>query len=114
MKGKLTALSAMAIVAVVALLFSACETDVAYGPCDFDPTIQGVCYAVGAGTKLSCIISDHPTCADRVCLSFQGSTSFCSQNCVNGQDLSCPRGGTCLPFIVQGENQFYCVAPELL
>ncbi len=103
-----------ALLLAVSFAVSSCETDVAYGPCDFDTTIQAVCYAPGAGTKLSCLVTDHPTCSERVCLSFQGSTSFCTQTCSGGGDSTCPRGGACLPFIVEGQNHFYCVAPELL
>jgi hypothetical protein len=94
------------------VLFLGCEPQVSYQGCAFDPLIDGACYDSGSGQLLSCVISNHPDCLDRICLSYQGSTAFCSSTCA--ADGDCARGGSCRSFKVGGGEEQYCVAPELL
>ncbi len=98
--------------ALSTLLFTGCEPQASYQSCAFDPQIDGACYESNSGQLLSCIISNHPDCADRICLSYQGSTAFCSATCTTDDD--CARGGGCRSFTVNRKIENYCVAPELL
>ena len=104
--------SLLSVLALSALFLLGCEPQASYQACAFDPQINGACYESGSGNLLSCVISNHPDCADRICLSYQGSTAFCSASCTT--DADCTRGGGCRSFNVNREIQNYCVAPELL
>ena len=91
----------------LAVLLAACETEVPYRECVFDSQLEKYCYESGSFGKLTCVADNHPDCVDRVCLSYQGSTYFCSQSCET--DADCPRDGCCALFL----NERYCVAAEL-
>jgi hypothetical protein len=93
--------------AALILLLSACETEVPYRECIFDSKLEEFCYETGSFGKLTCVADDHPDCVNRVCLSYQGSTYFCSQSCTT--DADCPRNGCCALFL----HDRYCVASEL-
>ena len=98
------------------LILTGCEPPISYGACDYDPNINGVCCPVNStchdsqpleGKKLSCVVDDHPDCAERVCVTYRGSSSFCSQECA--QDSDCPNNGCCVPYLVNDSNSMYCI-----
>jgi hypothetical protein len=101
---------------LVSVAISGCEPPISYGSCDFDPTINGVCCPVNSdchktlpleGKKLSCVVDNHPDCAERVCVTYRGSTSFCTQECT--QDSECPNQGCCVPYMVADTEISYCI-----
>ena len=93
---------------MVAAPLAGCEADTSYGACSVDNRIEAVCRP-GVGQRLSCVVADHPDCPDRVCLTFEGSSAFCTVGCDPALN-NCPSGGKCTPFL----QTYYCVAPGLL
>ena len=98
---------AFIIGAAIVFSISACEKDIPYRECVFDSQLEDLCYESGSFGKLTCVADDHPDCVDRVCLSYQGSTYFCSSHCES--DSECPNEGCCALFL----DERYCVAREL-
>jgi hypothetical protein len=86
------------VLPVFALLMIGCADDFGTA-CRFpqSPAIELYCGSEtdqqGNESVSTCIDPINPDCDSRLCVSFQGSAPFCSQNCtVNG---NCPTGSTC-------------------
>ncbi len=90
---------------------TACETQQAYAACALDPEVtdKGVCDGKGSSTsgKTSCRVIKHPHCAEGVCLSYFGTESVCTENCVSDGD--CAGGGFCWQY---AEGEKYCVPSD--
>ena len=85
-------------------------------PCAFDPVLlEGLvlCAANEGGTAVQedCVVTAHPQCPENICLSWAGSSPFCTMSCAS--DADCPADAACLPFgagaLADTEPAHYCV-----
>jgi hypothetical protein len=90
------------------LAFIGCTDDGMFSSCPFDNSITTVCEQTdGDGAQLSCVVEAHPQCPEDVCLSWRGSSPFCTRTCtLDGGE--CPDDSTCSAYS-QVQNKFYCV-----
>ncbi len=100
------------LVAALAALAIACETQEPYAQCELDEEVQKhVCDGKGqttAGTgTTSCVVTKHPHCANSVCMSFFNRPSVCTLLCT--QDSECALGGVCWEF---SEQKSFCVPQD--
>jgi hypothetical protein len=47
------------------------------------------------GNEGTCVFRNSPDCSTRVCVRYQGSTDFCSQECDPASPDACPGGSVC-------------------
>ena len=90
------------VTSLVLLVSTGCLEDEAFESCAFPPEAAAQCVETGGGSQKSnnCII-EHPQCADSYCVSYWGSSPFCSSPCET--DADCPSSGTCVEFALQCE-----------
>lgn len=104
------------------LLFLAmgCEGETeAFIDCSLDPKIIELGQCEGNAedgdslTNQNCAVSSHPHCPVGVCLSWQGTESYCTEECVDNTD--CSEESQCLTYSTSlsgTEDIRYCVKLE--
>lgn len=107
----------------VTVLLGGCDLTEPYESCGFPPVEEGLCILSDGDTEevaqkksaSNCVI-EQPQCPENHCVSFHGSSGFCSETCED--DADCPEGGVCKEFAFgcddEGNCLRLCVAPSLL
>jgi hypothetical protein len=109
---------------LLAALFAGCLDVPDYESCGFPPVESELCIANAADpaevelkkSASNCVI-EQPQCPENFCVSFHGSSGFCSMTCETDGD--CPDGGLCKEFAFDcnGEEDdspcLLCVKPSL-
>ncbi len=110
-----------AVVFASVFVLAACAETEDYGSCPFDPCLYEQCsaeagaLAEGTSIRFSCAVQ-HPQCDAGWCLIFEGSGSFCTQECDHdlGAD-ACPGDAECKEYLGASDGRpavYYCVPPE--
>lgn len=92
-----------------------CESEQAYAGCSLDKevTSKGICsggQGKSADKTTSCVVTKHPHCVDRICLSHFAKRSICSKPCTSNADcLLDGIVGSCWEF---KPSERYCVPPD--
>ena len=118
--------SALAMLAflLLAVTIGGCALTEPYESCGFPPTEDGLCVASAGDpeevavkkSSSNCVI-EQPQCPSNFCVSFHGSSGFCSEPCE--EDADCADGGACKEFAFDcnGEEDdspcMLCVKPSL-
>lgn len=93
------ALTHLAPVLVAIVVLSGCLEPPSYDPCNFHPENQKLCDSGIEGSNNNCVTEDHPHCPSGVCLSYQYSEAFCSEQCtlpICSTDEDCAGGEKCI------------------
>ncbi len=118
--------AALAMVVAVAAVGSAalamlagCETQKPYDVCVLDKEVlkKGICTGstdVGHDTS-TCVVTAHPQCDQSICLSYFGTSPFCTSRCL--RDSDCAGAATCWTY-ADAENgkaaQKFCVPKAVI
>lgn len=96
--------------AIAAALAGGCDDELEFfRSCPLSSSIIEVCREDQPNTDLTCVVTEHPMCDERVCAAWEGSGSFCSRTCELTSD--CPPDSVCLPYL-QGLDISVCVPNE--
>jgi len=107
---------------LLTVLLGGCDLTEPYESCGFPPVESELCVASGDDTDevtlkksaSNCVVQ-QPQCPENFCVSFHGSSGFCSETCE--EDHDCPEGGTCKEFAfdcnLDGSPCLLCVKPSL-
>ncbi len=125
-----TSLTGSVALALIALAAAGCDTG--FGkPCKLpkSPSFRAACSQsaedtdAGAGSTSkshpSCAVKEYAACETRVCLVYQGSSSYCSETCETDDDCegsarcrSLTGGTDCVPKAMQVPPECYCVKKQ--
>ena len=99
----------MMLVSVLSFgLHAACDEEPDFfHPCPLSSSIVEACEAEGQNTQLTCVVTDHPMCEEKVCAAWENSPSFCTRVC-DAQE-ACPLGSTCEAYL-----DFKICVPEVV
>jgi len=101
---------AMALMGIAVAFASGCDDEAEFfRSCPLSSSIIEVCREDQPNTDLTCVVTEHPMCDERVCAAWEGSGSFCSRTCELTSD--CPPDSVCLPYL-QGLDISVCVPNE--
>lgn len=102
-------LSSFLILLAAAPLFACDEAEPFFRACPLSSSIVAVCREDQPNTDLTCVVTEHPMCDERVCAAWEGSASFCTRTCELTSD--CPPASSCLPYL-RGMDISVCVPDE--
>ena len=86
------------LLAFAALTFAvtaaSCADEEVFIDCPLSNSIEASCTSLDETVAFTCVVESHPFCLDKICASWEGSRSFCTQSCtVDGDD--CPESSSC-------------------
>jgi hypothetical protein len=98
------------VLAAAAAAFSSasCADEETFIDCPFSNSIVESCDSQDPTVAFTCVVESHPFCPEQLCVSWEGSRSFCSQSCTD--DVDCPAASTCRASL----SLSFCVPDEEL
>ena len=99
-------LSAIAI--LCGSVSAGCAADPLFMECPLSKSIVETCAADSDNILYTCVVGEHPSCLESICVSWLGAQAVCSQACAQGVD--CPAGSVCKSHLALS----FCVLDEHL
>jgi hypothetical protein len=88
-----------------------CLSDESYESCEYPPQQHALCVSTSGGVGSQSCSVEHPECPDHFCVTYRGSSPFCSMACI--EDKDCPGNAKCIGFAMgctgeEGEDPSAC------